>query len=251
MTFPYRNGRLAPDYRQSRLWLEDYQDASSLPVFKPLVDYCSQVSSWPMYLNDELGDCTFAGLGHAEGAWTKYTTGTELILPDAAMLDGYEAVGKYVPGNPGTDNGCVMSNVLAYAASTGLPSGTKILSYAQMKDTHELKLNVALQLFGSVYLGVNLPKSAEDQFSANQVWSYVKGSPIVGGHCIVLQKFENNSNGDYTVITWGQAQRVTLEWMRTYLEEAWVILSPQWLNAQGNTITGVNVQQLQADMALL
>jgi hypothetical protein len=243
-------GRKHPDYRKARLWAEDYHVASALPAFKAYVDYASEVYTWPMYLNDQIGDCTCAAYCHCINAWSKYVTGKEQIPGNGVPLSMYEAVGKYIPGNSSTDNGCVMSDILEYAKVHGV-AGHNLLAYAQLKNTGVTSLNQALQLYGSVYLGVNLPQSAENQFSEGKTWTYVKGSPIIGGHCVVLQKMDAHALGNYSIVTWGALQGVTTEWMATYLEEAWVMLSPQWLTAKGGSITGVNTSELQADMALL
>lgn len=245
----FKLGRKAPDYRKPRLWAEDYYKVSELPSFKPSVDYASEVGNWPMYMNDTIGDCTIAGIGHMVGAWSRYAGGTEVVLTDDIIEAAYEVVGGYVPGNESTDNGCQMSDVLAYAQQYGI-GGHKVTAFAQIKEVTELTLNQALQVFGSVYLGINCPQSAEDQFGKGP-WTYVKGSPIIGGHCITLQKFQQNARGDYTIITWGAEQAMTLEFARTYIEEAWVALSPDWLTSNGNTITGLDVAALTADMSAL
>lgn len=248
----FKLGRRHPDYSKPRLWAEDYYALrAALPQVRSYVDFCSEVWTWPMYGNDRIGDCTLAGYCHSVNAWSKYSTGVELVPPDYVPLQAYEAVGHYVPGNPATDNGCVMQDVLQYAHTTGIPPADKLLGYAQLKDTSPGGLNVALQLFGSVYLGLNLPQSAETQFGNQAYWSYVQGSPIIGGHCVVLQKIDTHARGNYSVVTWGAVQRATLNFMHTYLEEAWVMLSPHWLKANGNTISGLNAQALQMDMQQL
>jgi hypothetical protein len=250
LRIPGKGGRKPPDYTKPRLWADDYYVAGSLPPLAPSVDYCSQVASWPMYLNNTLGDCTIAGAAHAMGAWSRYVAGTEMTFTDDQILAAYEACSGYVPGEQNTDTGCVMSDVLAYWQQNGI-GGQQIQAYAQLRETSELDLNRALQIFGTVYIGVNLPQSAESQFSARQPWTYVKGSPIAGGHCIVLQRFLVNSDGDYTVITWGATQAMTLRFARTYIDEAWAVLSPQWLEANGDNLAGLDVAQLTADMQAL
>lgn len=244
-------GRLSPDYTKPRLWLEDYvhTPAMALPGLHS-VDYCSKVTSWPMYLNNEIGDCTAAAALHAIGAWTEYVRGSEAVFTDEVALRAYEAYAGYVPGDPATDHGAVISDVMSYWHNTGF-GGHKISAYAQLKSINWVSLSQALQLFGSVYLGIQVPESAEQQFAAGEPWEYVKGSPVIGGHAIVLQRLDIGVRGDYTVITWGKAQRMTLEFARTYVEEAWVALSPDWLNAQNGTITGLDIDQLTTDMQQL
>jgi len=248
-------GRKPPDYSKPRLWAEDYFKASELPPFRQPVDYCSEVTSWPMYLNDTLGDCTCAGMAHSVGAWTQYAQGAEATFTDNAIETMYSAVSGYVPGNESTDNGATLQSVLQYMNTTGLPDALgkrhTVQAFAQLRDTGEIALDQALQLFGTVYLGINCPDSAMTQFENGQVWDYVKGSPIDGGHCIVLQAIKPLPYGDYFLITWGKVQQATRKFMWTYLEEAWAVLSPDWLEANGDTITGLDVAQLTADMQAL
>ena len=250
----HKLGRKPPDYTKARLWAEDYFTDEALPPSKPNVDYCTEVASWPMYMNDTLGDCTCAGIGHAIGAWSQYVAGSEATFTDNAIEALYSAVSGYIPGNESTDNGATLQSVLAYMQSTGITDTNgknhTVQAFAQLKETTFAQLDVALQLFGTVYLGINCPQSAEDQFEQG-LWTYVKGSPILGGHCIVLQQIANRPVGDYTIITWGAKVNATKQFMSTYLEEAWVPLSPDWLNAQGDTITGLDVAQLTTDMQAL
>src|SRR5271170_2323534 len=96
-----------PEPAHPRVTLEDHVDFTVLPVLPSVIDWCSKVKDWPMYLNDQLGCCTWAEVGHALEAWTAYA-GTEVDIPQSYVLTGYEAVGGYVPGNPSTDNGCVI-----------------------------------------------------------------------------------------------------------------------------------------------
>lgn len=252
-----KTGRLPPDYSKPRLWAEDYYNLAKLPVPPPCVDRMSRVATWPMYLNDKYGCCTIAGFGHLFGAITTYAKGGEITFSDADITTVYE---DNCPGfNPVTDandNGAVMSNVLAYMASTGMLPGSrptladqyKISAYAQLKNTSLASLKLALYLFGSVYIGVNLPTTAEEQFSAGQPWTYVQGAGIAGGHCVVIQKIDPRYQNPYSVITWGSPERVSEKWMDTYLEEAWVVVSSEWLQTNLHTIDGLDISALEHDM---
>jgi hypothetical protein len=200
-------------------------------------------------------NCTIAEAAHAIGAWTVNSgqAGGEALFSDEAITQFYSLCGGYVPGNPSTDNGCVMSTVFADWTQTGI-TDTKgklhtLQAYAQLADTSESFLNWGLKNFGSVHLGINCPQSAEDQFSAGQPWSYVQGSPVIGGHAVALQ--ENQAPGEYAVVTWGALQLVEQDFFDHYLEEAWVALSYDWLTIHSNSITGLDVAQLVVDMGLL
>jgi hypothetical protein len=244
---PGKYGRKSRDFAKWAPTLEHYLTAE-LPPAPLIVDRASKVASWPMYLNDQLGDCTCATVGHEIQAWTAYAT-AEVTLAQDDILALYEAVGGYVPGDPSTDNGCEIADVLAYWQKTGA-GGHKISAYAALGDCSNLTLmKQCLNVFGTVYLGINVPRSAEDQFSAGEVWTVVAGSPIVGGHAIPLQRIDNAPLGDLEVVTWGALQRMTREFAQTYTEEAWVPVSADWLTANGSTIEGFDLAQLETDLA--
>ena len=87
-------GRLAPhpEATHPRLKLADYLNKSKLPATPSVIDWCSKVTSWPMFLNDQLGDCTCAAVGHQIQAWTEYAN-TEVTVTDNDILKLYEAFG--------------------------------------------------------------------------------------------------------------------------------------------------------------
>ena len=199
-----------------------------------------------MYLNNALGDCTCAGIGHSVQAWTAYTHGL-VTLPDSAVLSLYEAFG-YTPGQPSTDNGAVEQDVLAYVQQHGI-GGHKILAYAQVDHRNPDEMKTALNLFGSVYLGASMPQSAMDQTNAGQPWTVEGGSPIEGGHCFVAQRWDT-SGAPMEVVTWGQLQRVSIEWWLDYGVEAWVMMSPDWFRNNGMAGSGISVAELGDDFAV-
>lgn len=242
-------GKLAPHPEEThpRVKLSNHLSVATLPPTPAVVDYASKVRSWPVYMNDKLGDCTCAGIAHSVQAWTAYAKGL-VTLPDSAVLALYELLG-YVPGDPSTDKGAVEQDVLKVVQEHGI-GGHKILAYAQVnhKDPDEMK--TALNLFGSVYLGAQIPQSALDQNGAGQPWSVVGGSPIVGGHAFVAQRWDVSS-APMEVVTWGQLQRVDIEWWMDYGDEAWVIITEDWFLANGNSASGVNTVQLGDEFSIL
>lgn len=235
-----------------RLVLDRY-----LPAFgaePAVVDFASEVLSWPMYGNDTIGDCDPAMHAHAVQAWTRYT-GTEADIPQESVIQLYSAVSGYDPnqvqpdGSNPTDTGCVMQDVLGYLRKNGFPgSGHKILAFAQLQDLSKVKQ--ALYVFGSVLLGVNVPQSAMDQFDADQPWDAVQGSPVVGGHAVPLQ-YAGTGLVPYEVPTWARLQGMTQAFMDEYVEEAWVVITDDWLDKNGHTPEGLDLQQLGADLAAM
>jgi hypothetical protein len=245
---PGKLGRLAPHPEKThpRLTLEKYVDFSALPATPKVVDRASLVPSWPMYYNDQLGDCTCAAVGHMIQGWTAYA-GNEVTLPNSDILSLYEAVGGYVPGNPSTDNGCVIQDVCEYWNKTGV-GGHKIAAYAAMAyPSNPRTLKQILYLFGTVYLGINCPESAQQQFQDNLPWTYDPTSPIEGGHAICLQYSASHTLDGESVVTWGALQKMNDAFVENYVEEAWICLSEDWLSVAGTDVNGFNYSQLQAD----
>lgn len=236
-----------PEDTHPRVKLADHLIPASLPVVPPVVDYASRVKVWPVYLNNQIGDCTCAGLGHAVQAWTAYTKGL-VTLPDSAILNVYEAMG-YDPRYPATDQGAVEHDVLAWAQQHGI-GGHKILAFAQVnhRDPEEMKL--ALHLFGSVYMGAKMPQSSLLQTGAGQPWTVQTGSPVAGGHCFVLQRWDT-STFPMEVVTWGQMQDMSVEFWLDYGDEAWAVISEDWFNYNGQSFTGLELPELGDDFALV
>jgi hypothetical protein len=228
-----------------RLTLDKYLTGAVAPA---VVDFASEVISWPMYGNDTIGDCTCACVGHQIQAWTRYT-GAEVDVPEDEIIQLYSAVSGYDPSTGANDNGANVQDVLTYWRQSGVPvAGHKILAFAQLKDLS--KIHDALWMFGSVYLGINFPQSAMDQFNADQPWDVSGDGTIVGGHAIPVQ-YAGTGACPYQVVTWAKLQGMTQAFLDTYCEEAWIIITDDWLDKNGHTPEGLDLAQLGADLSQL
>ncbi|MHA6764667.1 hypothetical protein [Streptacidiphilus sp. PAMC 29251] len=244
MTF--RGGRLPAEPARPHLKFAKYSKA--LGPAPASADWLSQVSSWQMLLNDQLGDCTFAGTGHKIAGDTRYGQGATQQITDQDALTGYEAVGGYRPGDSSTDNGCVMQDVLKYWQKTGV-GGHKIAAYAKVDISNLDELKWAIALFGQVYAGFNFPDSAMDQFNAGQPWDVVKGAKLDGGHCVTIGAFDADG---LDVVTWGKRQRMTWAFFKKYFDEVWVALDDDFESAKtGLDAQGWDRAQLGVDFTAL
>jgi hypothetical protein len=245
---PVKLGRLTPYAAadKPRLVLDSYLDGiSAAPA---IVDFASEVLSWPMYGNDTIGDCTCATVGHQIQAWTRYT-GAEVTVPQEDIIQLYSAVSGYDPATGANDNGANVQDVLTLWRQSGVPvAGHKILAFAQLQDL--TKIQQALWVFGSVYLGINFPSSAMDQFKSDEPWTVVQDSPIEGGHAVPLQ-YAGDGTVPYQVVTWAKLQGMDQGFLDTYVEEAWVVITDDWLDKNGHTPEGLDLQQLGADLSQL
>ncbi|HWZ75935.1 MAG TPA: hypothetical protein VNX87_05325, partial [Candidatus Sulfotelmatobacter sp.] len=66
-----------------------------------------------------------------------------------------------------------------------------------------------------------------------------------GGHAIPVVAYDSRG---VTCVTWGALQSMTWSFWEAYCEEAYAILSNDYLTKKKQTPQGFNLQQLQADL---
>lgn len=218
--------------------------APSLPPPPAMADWTKGITSWGMMLNNNLGDCTIAGVAHAIQVWTANNGGI-VTVPDNTVEQYYEQWDGYVPGNASTDNGGVELDVLNDWQKNGF-SGHPLMAFADPKPADLVTVRQAINLFGGVYIGLALPITAQTQ----DVWDVVpnggaKAKPQSwGGHCVFVPKYDQKT---FTCITWGQLKTMTVAFWNKYCDETHALLSQQWISAKGSP-GGFNLAQLQADL---
>lgn len=220
----------------------------ALPDPPPSVDWTKGITDWGMMLNDKLGDCTIAGLGHAIQVWTA-NTGSEFTPSDDMIESAYEDWDGYVPGNPDTDQGGVELDVLNKWKKLGF-GGHSLLAFADPRVSNITEIRQSIALFGGVYIGINLPISAQNQDVWRVVFDPGDGSAKPGswgGHAVFVPAYDQNG---FTCITWGQLKKMTWNFWDKYVDESHVLLNQDWL-ANGKSASGFDLAQLQADLAAI
>lgn len=215
---------------------------------------------WPMFGNDQYGCCTRAAMGHGINAmeWTSGQRKTEPVrLTRQMVLDSYRHTG-WRPEDPSSDQGDYLVDALKDWRANGIgkeADGTphRISAYARVElpttylDSREFR--VAARYFGGIYTGLALPESASDEINLDRRWEDTSDRPYSwGGHCVWLKRYDEHG---LTCVTWGQEQRMTWAWAAKYLDEAWVVISEDIINAAGTTRQGLNVEALNAKLAAL
>ena len=210
----------------------------------------AQGGTFPVYRNvgpAAIGDCTAADQGHRIQVWS--ANAGMLITPTSSqVLSVYEAVSGYNPATGRNDNGAAIEDVLAYMVNTGL-GGYRIDSYAAI-PLHDLNLlRLAIVWFGGVTVGLQLPKSAEDQFDQGKPWTIPVWSPLAGGHDVPIVDYDD----EYLYcVTWGARQPMSYEFLVHYGDEAYIEISPLFLTADGRTpYNHLDLDQLQVDSRLV
>jgi hypothetical protein len=121
----------------------------------------------------------------------------------------------------------------------------RIDGYVAVDWTRWDEMLVALYLFGSIKLGINLPEA----WTQNDVWD-VTGSRIVGGHDVPCVKAEVDG---ITIASWARLYKITKAAFtsRRWLSEAYSVLSPDWYAAAQRAPNLIDAAALRADLAKL
>lgn len=237
-----RLGRLAPS-AEKLACLPKFGDyvTDALPAAPKSVQYGVKVPTFPMYGNDTLGDCTCAAVGHQIQMWTSQAG--EIWTPTTQEVENL-----YWNTGDGQDDGRVETDVLDHWKNIGFGQrADKIAGYVRVDTSNLTEVKQATWLFGGLYLGIDLPITAQQQ----KVWSYVANDPnnapgSWGGHAVPVSAY---SSTYFVVITWGMRMKMMNNFWKHYVEEAYAILSHDWINsASSKAVNGFNFDQLQADL---
>jgi hypothetical protein len=236
-----RLGRLSTPRSRQLLPLRAYLRQGSLPP-PAHKDWSGKIGRWGMMLNDELGDCVEAMKGHAVQVISTYGRGSTVVVSDAEIRK------TYFTETGGPDVGLNIPTSLDYWVRHPL-GGVSLLGHAALDYHNHTEVCQANQLFGGVYVGVNLPADAIPAINAHQDWSSTRYAPDPNsGHAILLLKTEK----DYaTFVTWGQLQRATWAWFDRYVEESHVGLAADWFAGQSLDPSGLDDAALLEDYQLI
>jgi hypothetical protein len=250
---PFRMGRRRPLARCPRFSLRNYlmKDLSPPPAS---CDYSAKAGKAlsQLYLNDKLGDCVIAGIGHVVGVLTA-GAGNQFVYSDDQILQLYEAIGVYVPNHPNTDDGCDEQTALNYWQHHGAPSGThKIAGWVAVNGADPNEYRTALWLFENLYFGLELPDKWVSPMPTRPGFTWdVAGPPNPdNGHCVVGAGY---SNKGVKICTWGMLGTLTDEAVEKYATtagsgELYTVISQDAINkATQKAPAGFDWSQLIAD----
>lgn len=253
----YKLGKLAPvdDHRNFEFSKYFTPSGLSLPIPK-YSNWSEAVPLWPMYGNDKVGDCTWAGAAHAIQLMT-YNSDQPFDPTEKDILQCYQDVSGYDPANPEfTDNGELLSNVLKYWRKTGI-AGHKIGAYMKVDHRNLGAIHAALYLFGGLYIGLAMPICIEGQLDKKLAWDVedysLNGDAAPGswgGHCVVLAGYTAYAGQGYFIaISWGEVYLLSSAFLNVYCDEIWAIVSDDWVNKTGKTPNGLDMPLLLKDLS--
>ena len=236
----HRLGKLPVRTDVRTLALPRYVDRAELPSPPDALDETLHVHDWPMYANDRVGDCTTAAAAHMIEAWTAAAHGDAVEISEQAVLDAFERVR--------VGDGAYVLDVLKLWRKSGI-GRHRIGAFARVPVYDHRLLRTTAWLFGGLYLGVQLPLTAQHQ----ETWDWtgsLAGDAAPGswgGHAIDVVRY---GAATVTVVTWGMLKEVTWSFLDRYCDEAYCILSADFLD-QGRAPNGFDLAALKADLALV
>lgn len=231
--------------------LKDLKDYASAGLDTPpeWVNYFEAIlSKLNIDGNQKYGDCTIAAIANAVPVWNHEVQGAVPVpTPNVAVKQYFLLEGS--PNgepNPSLDNGLVLADVLKAAKTDGLFGGTlQVPYYAPVTPSDLLQVKQAVAFYGLLYSGFQLPQSAMDQFNANEPFTVVPGSPIEGGHCMVVMGY--NTKGPL-LYTWQRVVQASWAFWEKYADEAWALIPHEFVRAGRGPLKTEDLAVLEADL---
>lgn len=218
---------------------------SAVPAAPPARAWGDALTSIDMLGNDEAGDCTLASLLHV----------IELVCAELGIpippftaqqaLTFYSEVTGY-DGTPGTDNGAPMLDVLNWARKKGLIAGFVKVDHQDVE-----LVELAFNTLGPLYVGGSLPKTAQDTSKTWTVPSMLAGDAAPnswGGHAMALCRVDRLGP---TFATWAIRQRANWQWHHDYIDEAYGLILPQWVDDTHPAPNGLDLTAFNAAIAAI
>jgi hypothetical protein len=199
------------------------------PIPNPPSSVPMPLCVWPMADNDRLGCCAEAGRVHVNQAGAEITTEPWTYQGDASLETEYFGL------TGGQDTGLLLPQVLV-PWHEGKLAGGRNGGYAVVNPKNTTAVKQGIWIFGNLYIGVNLPEPAQDQFrpDGHGVWELTGTAAdyqIEGGHCVVPISY---SPKGVQAVTWGGTVLITWQWWATYVDQVYAVVPPAFLEKGGD-----------------
>ena len=242
----YALGKKPPRHDPRTLQFTKYLTSYALSA--PVQAHWGHGLPFQMLGNDAYGDCVEAGFAHQVQVWCD-RAGHPFTPTTGETLGAYSAITGFSPDDPSSDQGTDMLTACRYWKAAGF-AGHKADAYLAIQPAEVTFIKDAIAYYGGCYIGLAMPLSAQNQ--VGDLWTVTSGPDSEagswGGHCVNLTGYDADT---LWCCTWGALQGMTWEWLETYLDEAYVLLSRDWLRATGLSPSGLAWGALQADLANL
>jgi len=248
-------GKLPADRTTPRLYLAKYLSPTLPPLPSTAFSWTRGKKDWGMLGNDELGLCVIAGIAHSIQVATLNTWNEkgDLLVTKEETVDYYSKWAGYVPGDPSTDNGAIIVDVLDrwMVDGFGMPGRPlhKLGAFADVDASNLEHVLHAIHLLGPVAVGVQLPIAV--QGAAEWTVTPRRFDPRTwpgswGGHDVTLTGFDQHARM-VEFISWGDVMRMSFDFFKAYVDEAHAQLLNGWQYVPGM----LDLPTLKADLAQL
>lgn len=266
-----------PDSRDWR-WVDfraSLKAAGLLPSVSAIFGHGNTYADWKMLGNgpdptapgraaEGAGDCVWAAAEHETmEALTNAGQGRDQV---ATLFDGstaitdYAAATGYDPTTGSGDNGTEIRSALLYRQKTGIVNKTgvrhKIGPFVSIEPGNLQHLLEALFFFEGLPIGIELQEAQMSQFNQAEargttpIWSYVKNSPIIGGHCV--PEVGHPASGELAGISWAKKVILTEGFLAHQCDEVWGYLTPERISRlTGKTYEGASEAQLEETLHII
>ena len=240
-TFPLdrRLGRLPSPPDARTLQFPDYIRLP-LPPAAPTIDWTKAITNWGVLGNDAYGDCVYAGVGHHIMCWTVNKTGTPHPVTSREIIAAYLS-------DTGGDNGANILDTCKLWRKRGI-CGHRIWAFTALNPGNPEWVRLAIELFGGIKTGVNLPNA----WRTAEFWDIGRGRNYEpgswGGHDVPIIAYDETH---LTCVSWGQLQKLTWAGFAKYFDEAYAMISPEWLAPDAQTPEGFDLKLLHDDLKVV
>lgn len=199
--------------------------------------------------NDVWNNCVVAMKAHGILRMEGFEQKKQLPVKDSEVLADYwleqgakpytrKFLCKTVPGWDSKPNrGLVMLDSLNYWRKTGIQIGSqtyKIYGYGALDPKDRIQVMNCICLLRGIYVGLQMPASAMEQWARAEPWTVMGGSRIEGGHAVYIPSYRLIPGLDTigpVCCTWGEEQPMTWEFFEAYADEVFGILDNKdtWL----------------------
>lgn len=206
-------------------------------------------------LNDRLGDCTCAAVYHLRQVLTFNANPPMMTAPDAKVEELYELACGYVPGDPATDQGGVVQDVLTHWLKSGVPTMVgpdHMAAFVEVNPKNRLACQGAIEDCGGLDVGMEVPDFVMDAPGGPPpIWDVAPAgadASIAGGHSVAVVGYDATG---FRFVSWGNFYRMTWAFWFKYVDEAYAVADPDWIEKSGQSPVWLTLPELEAAMTVL
>jgi hypothetical protein len=210
----------------------------SYPAVSLPIDWTkNNTLSFPVYGNDQYGDCMYAAACHGDNTFTG-NIGSESSFDLNTIVQDYLQLS-------GGDNGLNEGQIVG-AWKQGLANNTaaSIIDALELDPNDAPSMQAAIYFFGGILFMLDVPDAWYNSFTTGAIWDAPATGDASNGHGVWWNGVDNN--GNYKLQTWGTYGWITPAGVADCDPTCFVVFSSRWFNPQGIAPNGLSYSQLAA-----